>query len=907
MVVRPATGVLTACLLLIALLSDAFSQSQRGAGFGSGQPSFQTSSGTSQDFSASPFLAKSWCSLARQEMQRLESHVSTIWPRQPLAIGEAVEVRYHAPRPQVRFPAFLIFSFDQPVRFRGDGFYVLAPGAKGAFGSSFRFSETRVVVPMFPRDRAEAGRFSFIPLTLSKIHLRASIVAQTGCGEISKEVVRQTFALPNVQPPKVFVFDQYGGSAPKTSFVSPAGDRYIDVFEDYFRIVAASTNAPVAEIPGRFPRFSPTGRFVTAEFANGVRVFDAVDGGALGAVGYSVAWDVGDSFVIGDHAVWGRVEVRSPFIEPDNNEGIDPRARRVGIACHYCEGINSVKLKLDLENNFLIGLDNAEFGAPTEYAVSLTTPLADDQHPAALTVAAQSAILPTKLPNRWETRSPLRFTNLFATRNGRDTRELEGSDAHVAAHFMVKLLPRSLPQATDHGSDQQVERLITRLSTEYGLTPANVESYAQEEEAIFGPENGIGTKLGIALPTKDILRGGLCGDAVNPITEEAQDAEIAHVWRPETRKGPILIGYGCEYGTSGHVGMLGAVYSSEKGAQTIVHVPFLVAYDEAYSGGGGCGGDCGFEAQLVDQRHVLAWSRGNSSIAAYDTETNSLVAFKAYHGRLIERVFLTSDHTKIIQINRDGTFAIYSNSPRAAGRRETIAAMSIGGIERVSDYLLIMGRYDDDEIVVWVPQGYYDASYEASRQIMIKFDGVDSAFDVSQFAATSLRPNLLRSIIDGQQLSGSAKFEVPPIAVATFANHDGDRLGIKIDQRGGGRAYRALVYQDGFLTDQIDLAPGKQSWNLDVARKATTRWMSVVVSDVHGLTSVPQVKDLGKPARNRDLNVLLVAIDDYSSPELERLRFSKTDAFSFSQSLGAFAQKNGRNITVDGKRLAEHV
>lgn len=846
----------------------------------------------------SPFLSKSNCAEVRREVDAFASKARITFPVDRLRIGEPSQMRFVAPTVPDRLPAFLVFSFDQAVRFKGKGFYALTPSAKGAFNSKHALGTTRAIVPLFPRNRPEADTFAFVPLSLATITVTASVVAQTGCGEVIRQIAAEQLDLPKVQTPRIFVFDQYGATPPKSRILSPKGDRYIDVFDDFFRIIATATDAPIAEERGRFPRFSPTGRFVTAELDNGVAVFDAVDGATMDFIGRNLAWDVDDSFAIADQSTWGQVHVTSTLVAPMKSGDDDERA--VGSSCHYCAGVESVAVKLDLENNFLIAQDEDSNSDKPQYARSLSTAAFNNSQSSLAFIAANAGIVPAKLPTRWETRGPLVFTNLEAARGGRPLSELTGSAAILAKRFLST--PNIRPFAADKSTPTvpRATRLLAQLGSRYGFVVSRSVMFEEltQEFRTANPQH-YPQHPGEGLPDRSTLQFAECGTSSLFSSREMNEApsvevDLVNFWKVASSSGAIsLLGFSCNGGTDGQYGSIQGIFAS-KNPNFIKYVDFGLAFSDLTAGIGCI--ECGFQAELFDDRYVVARTSFYPTIALYDVEKGTILNFPAYRGELMEQLYLTSDHRHLLQINSDGTFAIYANSSERAYAKAELLSPSYGGNEQIAPNLLLAGRYDDDELVVWTPSGFYEATYEAARQIALKFNGSDAPFAFDQFAAVLAKPKLFEEVLKGVNPGKARPYQVPPIVDVRYDSSRSEQVSATLHQLGGNRAIKASIYQDGILVMDVALDKTKTSWKLSMPRRPDARWISVVASDETGLTSSPQGHDMGPARSRRDIALLLIAVDEYDDTRLAGLNFSKTDAFSFSEALRTYAANGQRKL-----------
>jgi hypothetical protein len=114
---------------------------------------------------------------------------------------------------------------------------------------------------------------------------------------------------------------------------------------------------PVDEI-GKHVRFSPTGRFVFALAENYFVIRDGIDGKVArqhinqGELGFELAWDDHDSFLIGhDYAPEGG---ESDYILTSLEEGGE-----TDIACCGQGSFLTLDFKLDLENNIAVSVDDS--------------------------------------------------------------------------------------------------------------------------------------------------------------------------------------------------------------------------------------------------------------------------------------------------------------------------------------------------------------------------------------------------------------------------------------------------------------------------------------------------------------------------------------------------------------------
>jgi Caspase domain/PAN domain len=855
----------------------------------------------------SPYLDRASCDAVGQTLTDIAKSASVSWPVNNLEPSVPTKIAYSVQSSPKRMAAFLIVSFDQPVRFRGNGFYVLAPGGIGAFKSTFAKGKTRVVVPLFAAGRQRDGQFEVVPLTLSTVNMTADIIGPTACGERVSPVSKASIRIDKVPSPEFLIYDQFQLALPERRINSPSGDRFIDIFDAYFRIFGSKTRTLIAEITGTNPKFSPTGRFITAATSEGNYVFDALDGGHVGLTGKNIAWDVSDSFIIGDAAIWGAVSVSSPYVVAGGAAGDRSVGWGVGSSCHACSGIDDVALKLDLENNFLLASDKNSEG---EYAVSLTTSVERPNWKSVPEfVSEQSGIVPATLPKRWETREPLRFTEVDSITRLTEA-ELTPDYQFIRKNLLIVQKEERLPASSD-GSRRSpatgvlapvrsgAEGLAARLFEQSGISFQTGKRFTRTEEKL---EDVPGNRNVSFLPfAKTIYFGGMdCNldPEIGPDRKPLITASSVDVWKLEGHLETLrLIANNCTEGNSATLGMLRMLHSS-KVPNTFDEIPYGIQSLEAYYWGGGCNGDCGVEAELVNDRYIIIWAKGVASFLVYDRSTKQSQYFSAYRGKLLDRVTLSIDGRLLLQMNSDQTFAVFEMGDGPRSPEERPEGLDPRNDNAVPTGAILLGRYVDDELVVWTREGYFDASYEGSQQIYLKFKGAEQLFTFGQFTSAMRREDLFRRVLSKNFQPRPITYRVPPI-VAGSAQQNKGQVSLTAEQLGGFPAKSLTIYQDGVATNQIDIADGKGRWSFVVDRHAASRWLSFTVADETGLTSVPQSYDLGEPAQKRKLRVLAIGIDEYDDPEIADLGFSKTDAFRFIDAISQYSNSENFDVQVD--------
>lgn len=871
---------------------------------------------TNSEFS--PLLKKKSCKYVEKISNYLANSASVSFDFGNLKVGSPSKVRYQIPNIASRFPGFVFISFDQPVRFRGRGFYALSPEAKGPFGSVLRKGSTRIVIPLAPKGRDVSGGFDVIPLKMAPISAKVDLFVMTGCGPIERHMSSSTFAPPETSRPVFIVRDEFTMEPPIESWVSPAGDRYIDVYDGFFRLHSTANNTPIREIVARDPRFSPTGRFVTAFVGNEVAVFDTFDGAYIGGGGVRVAWALWDSFFITDLGEKGRADITS---------SLGGAGTTLGDSCNACDSVSTLALKVDLENSFFLASHNDS--GEVDFSPITTAPITRSPQRYQLyksggeevsaAVQAHFGLIPVKLPTHWETVSPLVFTSIRGLSDGD---QLDDTDKALVAKFMPKRLKHtrlgaSVPKTAGTLKTSAINTYVIaeKIASEFGLslvkpsarfkkiptpmTPATAFSGSEREKYQFPFK----TKVEFEHQMDCSLIENRRPNAYTIVTQSPT------VWVAEMPQETLhLIETSCSIGRQSSTSGFEYLQSSAQ-PDVFNEVSFGLFTEEYNFGEGGCG-YCDMSVEVISSRFIVLWSKGNRAFSIYDRETKKATRFAAFRGRLVEKVQMDSGGRFAVQINSDGTFAIFDlrkevSEPMPDETRADLGSASeLGSTDQLSPALMIMGRVEDDELVAWSPSGHFDGEYEALQQVFLRFPGSDDLFTLDQFSDKLGSASLFQNWATDVQRQNAVTFEVPPIISASIVDAANRELKINLQQIGGEKISKALLYQDGKLTaTYVPTGEDRDSFVISSVRKHGTRWISVVGLGKSGLSSAPQAFDLGEDSSQRDLSVIAVAIDDYEDERLPDLNFSKTDA---ARAISALTSAGAaRRIKVEATAIAD--
>jgi hypothetical protein len=853
-------------------------------------------------------LNKEQCDSVRTDLASMAAAARVRFDRTQAEAGADIGLSWlFTPQPRRR-PMYLIIAFDQPMRFSGRGYYVLMPGARAPFGISHANDKTRVVVPLYVSGGATTRAIRVAPVLAGSLGADAAIVAPTGCGEQLATVLPPTRLTVNPGKPVIEINEETRLDAALQTIVSPSNDRLIEVVgENTFRLLDSQTGQVVASLPGKEPRFSPTGRYITSKIEDYVTIRDALDGQEMSTFGDDFSWDNKDSFIIHGQIGLGGVDVRYPAVLGESGGSFAG-------GCRVCTGLGESTVKIDLENNLVLTASRQEPTIRNAYSLSEEMSSSDyiaphDSMPRYGSefqfAEATSRIVTLRFPTDWEfiekPQFPYLSTDLPAEVEPNSPRlrfyrpEMAPVLRSASADF-----PQGVIQRAASGS---LLRNVSALVSEFDARPSS-RSFAARL-ADFGinehPSIAFAPVADPLTPTK-IRKVDWRGDRYTVhaykndpkirIDSEANDCGLSAA-TPD-RDGGItvtaqrsgffivsvgshtltLVGGGCIAGSMGDSDpIFGVIDSRKPGAMRpiISGVPFW----EIRNPGGACeGAACDYHVAISHERYLLVWSSFSASVELIDLEKGQTLAFVPFRGDAMANLALTPDARMLVQRNKDGTFAVHDvrlGVPVDQFSYSNGGRMSLGSARTA----VIYGRYADDEIAVWTPSGHFDATYEGAAQVHLRFAGLSDLYSFDQFAAIMHRPGLAKRVMDGAFADSPVVYKIPPTIAGTI-RPEGDAIQLVLRQTSGKRLRRVIVYQDGLQSN--DVTPDETAEiSMSIRRLAGVRWVAAVAIDEEGLVSRPVIADLGAAPSSRSLRILGVGVDEYAHPALSKLAFAKSD------------------------------
>jgi peptidoglycan hydrolase-like protein with peptidoglycan-binding domain len=821
--------------------------------------------------------------------------------------GSAITFAWTRAGKMASFPAYIMVTADQPVRFEGTGYYALLPKAIAPFGLSVAKDQTRAIVALYGAGVQEKGAIKVIPLVAGPLKVTAMTVGYfRACEEeVLREAATTIVAVRPSPTPTFFVNDPFSLDAPKHTLVNTTGTRHAQILEGRYRLIDAQTGAVLAEREGKDINFSPTGRFLAAFNGDELDVVDAVDGEFITKTyAQDIGWENSDSFLVAgahENNNWGTVttlQSTNPALSFRNSPD-----------CRICPGIET-SFRLDLENNVaqtggaadgILELLSGTVGnvapegskEPTSNAIRANL---ESQY------AADAAIAPLSDPPQWDMRHGSRFSHLaersFSDNGGEvdkrtaqrrkrlvpsakleppsalaSTETLAGMPSLVANRAAIALDDPAPMQNLD--ADNYLRRLGVRFSPAISATfragyngqaPDDEGIARQIQETVPKAKGKLGRKeaASVCVPTDQ-------SEVLSSFTNALQfNLASRTIW---------LTNFECAEGTAQHYTEAFTLFDSAA-ADPIVAVDGNHPVDS--SNATSCAsniGYCSFDARLYGDRYLLIWSVASRAIMIYDIDARKPVYknFNLGRGDLFKEAFYSLEDRMVTQVNNDGSFFVYDVD---------------------ANKQVLEGRYVDDELIAWAPNLRFDATAEGASYVNLRFPGQSVQYTFQQFAAKVRQPGLVTSVFDRAGIAPTIDVGLPPQVEGSLKT-EGDRITGAISLTTGAAGGEVAIFQDGLRTDTITVAD-QPSVPIDVVRAPGARWVSVLASDRGGLASLPVGRDLGKPSALPVVRALAIGIDEYTS--LPALKFGAADARTLIASLAA---QHGKTINLTSSQILD--
>ena len=117
-------------------------------------------------------IADEPCPVAEATLGGLRHSLAVTLPEgSTTRVESLLTVAWTIKEPQPRGPAYLILATEHVARFRGDDFYVLAPGAAAPFRLEQFAEQTRVVIPLHVPGAPQTGEIKIRPLAAGRLRM----------------------------------------------------------------------------------------------------------------------------------------------------------------------------------------------------------------------------------------------------------------------------------------------------------------------------------------------------------------------------------------------------------------------------------------------------------------------------------------------------------------------------------------------------------------------------------------------------------------------------------------------------------------------------------------------------------------------------------------------------------------
>ncbi len=850
-------------------------------------------------------------------------------------------------RMALRVPAWIIVTTDRPVRFTGDGFFGLLPGALGPFGLGHGADRHRAFVPLH-EGTAMAGDVGVIPLDGGPLQVEVALVAWHRACQQERAAARSVVQL-TVTPgdPQLVLHDPTAPDPYAQIVASPAFEREVFFGDGRVAIRDSRDGSEILARDGKDPLLSPTGRFLVLSDdrnagANHIEIFDIMDGAKVQDLqADALIWWNADSFILTDSQPYGLVQAGAMALPRMFGDPLE-----TGQSCCTSEG--RAVSNVDLENGILgiadsvidltdgsdqggIAVQTLDFKrgstlsdslrpwafdriglvAPFEPEALWNMPLgpftltkpndyADRFVPVAL--AAQPPTRPNAahgtLMAAATTASATVFRGIVPVQGGPD---LVKSFDLAMARWGVLLAEAQRPDVrfdlrqnligpsgqTESGTSKRDELLARRANLQAEIEADLATSGKYAVWAMQNMEEGYINYCEHSPSMWDVKRAGNEPALLETLKSES-DYDLLHRYALPAGRVIWVVRSGCEGGATG--GTLKSdhslnIFDTARAEKNFAQ--FRVASYGTLRAEilHGFEGHfmIGFDSKLVGQRYLLTYAPGEAAVAVFDLATRRFV--------LKVRQSWRGDLLRDVYLDSamGHLFALNSDG--------SFALYRLGDGKDAPDEAqtpALYGRYLDDELVAWTADYRFDATEEGAAFVELRFPGTAGQHSLDQLAAGRRVPGLLQAVLQGEAIANAAMPAPPPRLTGTLYRANGRVTGlVQPDAQAGLREVR--IFADGRLAATVPRA-GQGAVKVDVALPPGARWVSAVAIDMGGQSSRPLGFDLGPDPPNLPrTHFLAVGIDYYADKRLARLNFAKSDSARISNALG---QLHGQTLNL---------
>lgn len=858
--------------------------------------------------------------------------IEVTWQLPPAGAGKARSFLVGAMASTVRFEGRYALD-DSGLLAGGPGFVALTERARAPYGLAFGAGRTRVVIPI-DGDVDRSGRLAVKPYAAGALEIEWAVasvlpdcprqgshaialkpVATLGPFAVAAgapEVVVQDFVEPDPRQQLAAV----DGSQRLVEVELSSDGRYrLDIFERRYRVFERASGAKLVERSGVEPRFSPDGRFVVASIGDAQRRyptdFEVVDLVARRVVaraeGPIVGWSNGDALLLDGARAYQSLALVNTLVDPVRSaEGAVANRLVFFPGCATCDAWTGSNIRFDWDR---LAVLRGDAGAPPAMSVAMlaegrlveTTSFGDGEE-AALDAKLAKLFGRSRvaLATGWSGDVAFRFTHV-----GR------GYSGYVDEEDALTPEEKGRASIAQHVAGRRLALAGGRVLSAVDLRPAGALRSDNPQQG--AADAAASARLDHGYVADELAKLGLTLRAAAPIAEEPIPRPSD--WQePVTRPWPSALA--AEIGALGQTAkapfeavgeetriIIGAwriatpaarhlLVQHGDAAQTIngaheIRFDLVALTGPANGAVERLGGIGGLFSQYMGRSHALArvfaLSAGRIVVAEPSTGAAVLVdtaraepaaAFTLVEPGLLCGVYEDAARGLVVQSNCDGQLFVFAPA-RQAGP-------------------IVSGRVFDGELLLYVPEGFYAATFEGAHFVHIAFPGLAGVHSFEQFAASLERPDVIRAAIEGKPAAAAAVALAPPPSITANlgvsagtggAPTGGESVGLVVTAAAANGLASVDLCEDGGFVARFAASGASARLEVPVRRRPHVRNVTLVARDRLGFRSRTSTVPLpaAAAARTNRLHVIAVGIDSYE--KLNPLAGARYDAETFAAAL----------------------
>lgn len=843
-------------------------------------------------------------------------------------IGFQLGYRLQSAKP-APLPLFIVADFPAATRFGGKGFLPLTAGAKGPDGLQHAQARTRAIVPLHGRVPAASGAITVRLLAAGPQDIGISLVTGGECGEHVLRTQRSPGLTVDLGLPEIVVQDRFTADVPDALLTDASGRFEMKVYRGRYEVFDRETGARLFARAGYNPSFSPTGRFVAAGRGTDSRleVIDLFDGAVVQEFRPGLlAWARNDSFMVHgaeirqlDNTVVSSLSGDIVTGSSMSNMGVGWETEIVLDIDRMFVAMTGLGSEMGKQSGWLWDIVSGESheltGSGMPFSGAVSQGQMDERGPDDARRALRQLVkthrgidIPLEYP-LWRFGEPVRVTNgiesyrINAWQAGsqafvfedkfvrepspavvspsadddqcrklseeRGLARIEG-DVLCAVEVAGRGLGR-LPQPAFQASEATVlERIGAVIGAIAPVSPVDHGTYGDYADASAARKATIDALIdAIALSAPAIRKRMTAavqqhmGDECMTSAEAFNPAYIEQAWRwTEDKDVHALLFLDCYAGSSrvSHAGLLLV------SGNAVMDIDRELMPDDAPEDESPFGWSVSDASEIrvfaVGGGRVLVSASYSGRAAFIDTKTGKRIGdfISLADPTIVRAMRLTDDGRHVLQLNHDGRFAVF--------RADT-------------GEQVLVGAHIDDEVVVMLPDGRFDTTYEGAHALNVRFAGLSALQTVHQFGAALHRPGLAQAVLGGGEVAARPQtLGSPPLVSFIASAADAGKRRLVVSATDDTALARLRVFVDGRLTTERGVQGRAAEEVFEIADPGGSRWITVLADDADGLVSTPKGLLLPPPSSGQgQLHAVLVGIDAYTAdPAIPALSFARSDA-----------------------------